>query len=445
MKHPSKYVILITLIILTILSLVVHRIGLYKTLTIPLHNSAMITGLSDIIQGGASTIDVDKSGTQGVRFKCNLIPQYEWPYCELKISLAHVDEQGNHHADIGYDLSEYSEIFLNMDYIGPAPERVRIYLRNYNEVYTDLVAGDDSMKVNELEYSPNLYPGGGFFNMSDFNVASWWSRLRELPPELQGLELTNVSLIEIASSGIAEYGEMQVHVKDISFRRLYITKENLLLSIVIMWLAAAFLYLIVQLRVHRISLANTRQQQTRLLEITHALKLEKNEINRMIKRDGLTGLRNRIGLSQHLASCENELRECNTPFSIIFIDIDLFKNINDQYGHNVGDDILIEFAQEIYKNIRIDDKLARWGGEEFILLCKKTSLEQALIIAEKICLHLSDNVFSHNLRITASFGVAQMHPQENTKNFINRADQALYQAKKNGRNQAQASTVDRII
>lgn len=402
----------------------------------------MISGTSDIIQGGASTIDVDKSVKQGVHFKCNLIPQYQWPYCELKINLSRIDEQGNSLPDVGYDLSEYTEIFLNMDYIGPAPERVRIYLRNYNPAYTNLAIDDNSMKVNELEYSPNLYPGGAFFNMSDLNVASWWTRLREIPPDFQGVEFTNVSLIEIASSGIAKYGEMEVHVKDISFRRLYITKENLLFSIIMIWLACAFLYLIIQLSRYRTCLVDTRKRQTRLLEVMHVLKLEKHEIDRMAKRDKLTGLRNRIGLSSHLVSCENKLIELNTPFCIIFIDIDFFKNVNDQHGHNTGDDVLVAFAQEIYQNIRIADKLARWGGEEFILLCKKTSLDQAAKIAEKICRKVSEKKFVHNLRITASFGVAEMYQQESTKQFFDRADKALYKAKKMGRNQVQMAITE---
>ncbi len=438
MQHYLRYSTLILLILLTLVALVVHQVGWYKTFTIKLDNTYDIVGTSDIYQGGATTIEVERT-TDYVAFKCDILAQYQWPYCELKINLVGKDKDGKYLYSQGLDFSDYTEIFLNLEYEGPDPDRVRIYLRNYNPSYTDLDNDENSMKINELEYAPNQVAGGQFIPLADFNVASWWTRLREVPAKYQGNEYTNVPLIEIASAGLAEYGEMKVTVKEISFRHLYISKENLLFSIIGMWLGASFIYLITTMSLYRIRLSRAKAKQSRLLEIMHTLKLEKSEIDKMAKRDALTGLRNRAGLSKHIVECELELTENQVPFSIIFIDIDFFKQVNDNYGHAVGDDILVSFAQVIYNNIRIADKLGRWGGEEFILICKNSQLEPSAVIAEKICQIIEKHTFPENIKLTASFGVAQMEIAESTRDFFDRADKALYAAKNNGRNQVQVS------
>ena len=270
MKKTNHYWILITLICITIAALAVHQIGLYKTYSVKLDQTADIIGTSDIPQGGATTIEVNYTD-EGVLFKCDIVAQYQWPYCEIKINLAPKNSQGEMIYTQGYDFSSYTEVFLNLEYQGPSPERVRVYIRNYNEAYTNIEEDENSMKINEIEYEPNEQPGGQFISLNDFNVASWWTRLREIPAEFQGREFTNVPLLEIASAGLAEYGEMQVLVKEITFRRLYISNENLLFSIIAMWLFASMLYLIVQLSLYQIRLTKVRGKQSRLLEIMHAL------------------------------------------------------------------------------------------------------------------------------------------------------------------------------
>lgn len=439
MKYINKYSALVLLIIITFTLLIAYTTGLYKTFTIKLDDTYSIEGVSDAVQGGESTIDVEQK-SNGILFKCNIVAEYRWPYCELKIHLVPQQEDGSYQYSQGYDLSEYDEIYLNADYTGQEPERLRIYLRNYNPIYTDFVVDENSMKINELKFSPNKSPHGEYFKLTDFNVSSWWSGERDLPQNIQGLEFTNVPLIEIASSGYVEYGEMEVLVREITFRRLYISKESLLLITIAMWVSSALIYLIIQSHLYRIRLKEEKHNKHRLLDIMHALKLEKNEMDKMAKRDALTGLRNRAGLSKHFSECTVALSDKQIPFSIIFIDIDFFKQVNDVHGHNIGDDILISFSQVIYSNIRIADKLGRWGGEEFILICKNSDLDNAMTLAEKLCCMIEQQTFVNDLKITASFGVAEKQITESTRDFIERADQALYKAKSSGRNQVQAGS-----
>jgi len=123
----------------------------------------------------------------------------------------------------------------------------------------------------------------------------------------------------------------------------------------------------------------------------------------------------------------------NTPLSIIYFDIDHFKQINDTYGHKKGDFILKEVSKIILQNIRKTDIFGRWGGEEFIIILPFTNLENALILAEKLRKKIEEHDFD-GINITISFGVTELKIDDNADTLINRADEALYKAKNKGRN-----------
>lgn len=121
--------------------------------------------------------------------------------------------------------------------------------------------------------------------------------------------------------------------------------------------------------------------------------------------------------------------------SIVFIDLDHFKAINDEYGHLCGDEVLRQFAVLLRDSVRSGDFCCRWGGEEFILLCVGAPLATACKVAEKLRVRVAGRRWVDGVRMTCSFGVAQMQPAESTTAFIHRADAALYLAKNAGRNQ----------
>ena len=127
----------------------------------------------------------------------------------------------------------------------------------------------------------------------------------------------------------------------------------------------------------------------------------------------------------------------NTPFSLIIFDIDHFKTVNDTYGHSVGDELLCELADRVRNNIRAQDILCRWGGEEFLIILPQTDFSRLEVIAEKLRALLSSTPFlaaTHSLAVSCSFGCAQRLPGENLDDLIGRADQNLYAAKNSGRN-----------
>lgn len=122
------------------------------------------------------------------------------------------------------------------------------------------------------------------------------------------------------------------------------------------------------------------------------------------------------------------------PFSVIFLDIDRFKQVNDSFGHEAGDRILIGVAQLIGKQVRRTDVFARYGGEEFAILMPQTDLEGACALAEKCRLALQENTFADVGKVTASFGVATCDRKETSDQFLKRVDLSLYEAKAGGRN-----------
>lgn len=150
--------------------------------------------------------------------------------------------------------------------------------------------------------------------------------------------------------------------------------------------------------------------------------------------DGLTGLVNRTRLDQALKRGVLRAKSEQLDLAVILLDIDHFKHVNDTYGHQVGDRILIELAQLLRENTRGSDTLGRWGGEEFLLVAESCSRQQAKVLAEKIRHAVAATVFHADIRITISLGVASFQTGDDESSLIRRVDQALYAAKNRGRN-----------
>lgn len=156
-------------------------------------------------------------------------------------------------------------------------------------------------------------------------------------------------------------------------------------------------------------------------------------------RDQLTGVLNRRGLGERGAAAYATSQRNGLPLSVIMTDIDRFKFINDEYGHSVGDDALVHFADLLKDGRRVEDILARVGGEEFALILQGTNLESAIKIADELCARIEASPMSLDgveLSMTASFGVALVTEKDDgLPDTIIRADRALYRSKRAGRNQ----------
>lgn len=172
-----------------------------------------------------------------------------------------------------------------------------------------------------------------------------------------------------------------------------------------------------------------------LLYRFYVLRQYNEKLKRLTITDNLTQIYNRMKLDSELEQQANLYQRYQQSFSIMIIDIDHFKQVNDQYGHQSGDVVLVEFTQVIQKHIRKTDIFGRWGGEEFMLIIPNTDIHKALIQAEKLRLLVAKHNFKVLGHLTASFGVAQFDEENNTiQKLISKADKALYEAKNQGRN-----------
>ena len=173
---------------------------------------------------------------------------------------------------------------------------------------------------------------------------------------------------------------------------------------------------------------------------TEELLVKNAELLRLSITDNLTKLYNRVKLDKSLQEEMNRSLRYNTNFSIILLDIDYFKKVNDNFGHQVGDEVLIESAQVLSKNIRNVDILGRWGGEEFLVICPETKIEDAIKVASHINAAIKLHKFTtYPNTVTMSLGVASFNKDiKNVDDIILNADKALYQAKSDGRNQVRS-------
>ena len=178
-----------------------------------------------------------------------------------------------------------------------------------------------------------------------------------------------------------------------------------------------------------------KEMQNNLAEAHAELAFKNEQLERLSVTDRLTGLFNRRKFDEVLESeCERALRT-ELPLSLMIADIDHFKTVNDGHGHQVGDQVLVAIAQLLQQGVRKVDTIARWGGEEFVILCPAIDLASACGVADKIRRTIGSHDFPMVGRKTCCFGVAEYHPGEAPESAVKRADDALYRAKNEGRNQ----------
>ena len=177
-----------------------------------------------------------------------------------------------------------------------------------------------------------------------------------------------------------------------------------------------------------------KEYQDELSEINLMLQNQNVEYENIASTDALTGLYNRHKFSQLYLSSYTSMVQRHNDMSLILLDIDNFKKVNDLYGHNAGDKTLVQVSHTLLKTLRNVDVVCRWGGEEFLIMLPTADMEHASSIAQKLRRAIEELTIDIVGSITSSFGVSQVREGEDMQDVIDRADKALYLAKDSGRN-----------
>lgn len=161
---------------------------------------------------------------------------------------------------------------------------------------------------------------------------------------------------------------------------------------------------------------------------------QQESLQRYATQDALTQLGNRRAMDEEMRLSLDDHARNQTPATLIIIDLDFFKMVNDKYGHSVGDEVLVDLARLLSRRVRKTDRVFRFGGEEFVVLARNSTQEEAAVIAEQLRVQIELELRDPEGTLTASFGLAQLATNEKVEDWFNRADKAVYQAKQLGRN-----------
>ncbi|RYY74035.1 MAG: GGDEF domain-containing protein [Gammaproteobacteria bacterium] len=352
--------------------------------------------------------------------------------CAWTLDLSPARERG-----IGVDLSRYDDMQIKINYTGPA-NKVRIVIRNFNPAYST-AADLNSTKFNALQLHTKELNQENRISLSAFAAADWWLNQFNIPLSDAAAELSNAMAISL------DFGEPQppgIHsfsIEKLEFRGAWVKVEDWYLAIISFWMVGIFIYTIRRMIQLNAQTKYDIRMINQLSENNEELKEETDKFRRLSTVDPLTKLYNRFGIDQIIASLlgKGYLQAPSTPlYSLLVVDIDHFKRVNDKRGHDVGDLVLQHVAKIIQTHLRKGDYVGRWGGEEFIVILPMSNKTIAMAMAEMIreAIFTTELDPEKPLLVSASFGVSERRPEEDFATCFKRADNALYKAKAQGRN-----------
>lgn len=389
---------------------------------------------NDQVQGGSSTSTLTQSeGTYLLECQLFKTDAYQWPYCGVSIHLGESIEKG-------IDLDGYHTLRLNVDFIrhdSPNEPGMRIYLRNFNPAYSN-ADNQYSLKYNGLEYTPGAESGQVEIPLANLQVMTWWLADNDIEIKYSAPEFSNISLLELATGSGENEGRYTMKIHGIEFVGNYIDGEYLMFGLLVFWVSLVLVYSMVEIKRSRQAISQAQFRQIHLRRLNRELQEQNIHFAELANRDALTGAMNRHSIREWLARHFEGEGNRHRSLTVLYLDIDHFKQVNDHYGHKMGDDILREFTMVVLSILSSEQRLVRWGGEEFVIFCPDLDLEQTIALAEKICHRVESHIWVHGDVLTTSIGVAA-RGNERINEMLTRADDALYIAKRRGRNQVAVS------
>jgi len=370
--------------------------------------------------GGTSIIRVDRN--RDLHWRCELRAGYSFPYCgyDLLLNLPGANK--------GLDLHHLENFTIDLDYRGPS-DTFRVYLKNFDPRYSR-TDQPDTLKFNKIEVAARQGRNLIQLQLPDFAVAEWWITEHKIKPALSHVQLDNVTELQFQTGTQAPVGSYVFRVHSITLRSRVISQAAWYGMMLAGWAVLICLYLLYRMVKLREDLEQRQLGQAAALRLAQYAE-------ESARRDYLTRLLNRSGIIELYHALAMNRRADASSFAVILLDIDHFKEVNDRFGHSVGDQVLAGVAEIMSTSVRSGDIVGRWGGEEFLLICSVTDCDAAMSIANKLRAAIEAHNFSVAGRVTASLGVyCCIGKMDTLEQLVSYADAALYNAKEQGRNRA---------
>jgi diguanylate cyclase (GGDEF)-like protein len=388
----------------------------------------------DNINGGLSKSTLLENN-QGAQLHCETRTSTTWPFCNLEVNLSKGSNKG-------IDLAQFDHLLLWLDHQSSVQDTMLVYLVNA-EVGTNHLNEKNSQiggryidKSNMTTILPTVKNSFYSLPLDNFIVPSWWVLHHNAQGNAAQVRLDNVIKLSLSTGDSDKLRSVDILLKKAQLTGKWIRANTLYLFLFITWIGVICIHVIYRVYQLAEQLKLNHIKHKKLQEINKFLSIQKNEFEALSKTDPLTGIHNRAGTRELLQTMQNKP---DTEYSLIMFDIDHFKQVNDSYGHEIGDKILLSLAKKVKSHLRGTDHLARWGGEEFIIICPNTNQQAAFFVADLIRQTIAKTRLAEQLSITCSFGVAQFEygKEEGIKSMFEAADAAMYAAKKGGRNRVE--------
>ena len=421
-------ILIFALLSITVITVLVYRNGMDKIYNINLANYPYVIPTTDSVDGGQSAISMARTDS-------SIIIDYELKEAILILmqvcKFIWVTENLKGKTLLNTTVSSY----------GLSPEEKGLFDCIYVDGIVPFQKSKSPLLLNLMSLNFPLdetYPA--VFVPEEFRVAGWWVAQHNVNVHRARVDLSNIPLIEIQTGTAAPLGYGTLEIQGMSYNVNIVSELKVATILVSIWFITFFIILVIRFLDYSREHAANKRKREELEKNLKALEIEKADFEKLSKEDPLTGCLNRAGFTSVLTREQERLNKQGHPVSFVILDIDHFKDINDTYGHTTGDDVLSNLSKLIQSKIRNSDVLVRWGGEEFVILCGDTPLQNAQFLAEKLRQAIESAELIPERKITCSFGVAEMIPDEDAKKLFDRADKALYASKESGRNRVTSAS-----
>lgn len=427
MQVSSSYKLASAGVLATLLAVVLHDFLPPKRFRLYPAEDVFASIYADNVSGGnseATWIDQEK-----MHWRCDVRESAQHRFCGFNMELFLGAQQG-------IDLSQYSALKIRLTTDTP-DHRIRIYIRNFEEGFSR------QDNINTTKFNNVLVPISDLnseltIDLREFSVAEWWINDMNVPRQFSFPNFNDVRTIGIDLGVPPQIGVHELRLESIQFVGEWVSAERWYRGILFTWVGVIVLFGLFRYVQMKRRLAQEKERLESLASYNDRLKTETERYRELSTLDKLTGALNRHGFDQVMTELAQSLSP-DEPVALLILDLDHFKSINDSRGHDVGDKALQHAAGLLLANIRQSDTLARWGGEEFVVLCPKVNQTGAYILAEKLRKRIAETEIPVDppLKITTSVGAVCFRIHEDFEEVFKRVDSALYKAKHGGRNRTE--------